>query len=116
MSKDEAYLRAIVREIGYLPSELKGYGLQKFIKSDKTKKAVCMTLLNIGEAANKLSKAFRDKYNIIPWHNYIGFRNIAAHNYDALKIERVWNTCKNVMPRLKKDIRGILEKEFGSPE
>lgn len=80
MSKDEAYLRAIVREIGYLPSELKGYSLQNFIKSDKTKKAVCMTLLNIGEAANKLSKAFR------------------------------------VMPRLKKDIRGILEKEFGSPE
>ena len=35
MKRDEAYLRAIVREIDYLPSELKGYNLQTFIKGDK---------------------------------------------------------------------------------
>jgi len=64
--------------------------------------------LNIGEAANKLSKSLKDKYNTIPWHNYVGFRNIAAHNYEALKIERVWNTCKNVMPKFKEDVKCIL--------
>src|SRR3989339_917576 len=96
MKRDEAYLNAIIREIDIIPGLLKGYTIDKFLKSEKTKRAVCMTLLNIGEAANKVSDEILEKYNMISWYKYIGFRNISAHNYDGIKMERVWHTCKNL--------------------
>jgi uncharacterized protein with HEPN domain len=43
MNRDEACLKAILREIDSVPSLLRGYNKERFLKSEKTQKAVCMT-------------------------------------------------------------------------
>ena len=53
MIRDEALLKAIYREILSIPSLMKGYAKDRFLKSGKTQKAVYMTLLNIGKIDDK---------------------------------------------------------------
>lgn len=111
MTKDEAYLKAIMREILSVPSITRGYNKEKFLKSEKTQKAVCMTLLNIGELVKNISENTKGKYTDIPWKEIAGLRDITAHKYHSLNMERIWLTVKNDIPELKKKLRAILERE-----
>ena len=46
MNRDESCLKAILREINSIPSLMKGYNKESFLKSEKTQKAVCMMRSN----------------------------------------------------------------------
>lgn len=108
MNRDEAYLRAILREISSIPGIMKGYTLEKFMKSEKTQKAVCMTLLNIGELVKVISDESKSENPVVPWKEIAGLRDITAHKYHSLNMERVWGTAKKDIPELKKQILNIL--------
>ena len=51
--------------------------------------AVCLNILQIGELAHSLSSEYRRLTEAeVPWKDIIGIRNIAAHHYGAIDIER----------------------------
>lgn len=108
MNRDEACLRAILREISSIPGIMKGYTLERFMKSEKTQKAVCMTLLNIGELVKGISDEFKSENPVVPWKDIAGLRDITAHKYHSLNMERVWATAKKDIPELKKQILNII--------
>lgn len=64
----------------------------------------------IGEAANKLSGDFRDKYSYIPWSNIIGMRHRIIHSYGNISTERLKEVINNHLPTLKEQVTDILEK------
>lgn len=70
--------------------------------------AVIRQIEVIGEASSKLSKIFRDKYNQIPWKNIVGMRNKLIHDYFGVDISAVWETVKNDIPLLKKEIDSLI--------
>ena len=70
-----------------------------------------MSLLNIGELANKLPNEFTDEHSEIPWRSMIGMRNFAAHGYHIMNLEIVWDTAQTSIPELVAFIEGIIEKE-----
>lgn len=109
MNRDEAYLKAILREISSIPGIIKGYSIERFLKSEKTQKAVCMTLLNIGELVKSISDDFKSRNKIIPWKEIAGLRDITAHKYHSLNMERVWTTIKKDIPELKLQIINMLK-------
>lgn len=113
MNRDEACLRAILREIASIPLIIRGYSKEKFLASDKTQKAVCMTLLNIGELVKSLSDEIKNKYKNVPWKEIAGMRDITAHKYHSLNMHRIWFTIKNDIPALKKHMNDILTIETG---
>jgi uncharacterized protein with HEPN domain len=50
----------------------------------------------IGEAARSLSPELRDRYPDVPWSQIIGMRNILAHRYFGIDVDRRWNTiCRS---------------------
>jgi len=55
----------------------------------KTTSAVYYQLLIIGEAARHIPKELQVHFNDIPWIKMMGLRNIIAHEYFALKHERI---------------------------
>jgi uncharacterized protein with HEPN domain len=57
-----------------------------------------MTLINIGELVKNLGENIREQHSTIPWRAISGMRDIAAHKYQTLRIDRVWNTIKQVRP------------------
>lgn len=58
-------------------------------------------ILQIGENANSLSDALKNKYPQIPWHQISGFRNVVAHEYGNIEPETLWKTITEDIPKLR---------------
>ena len=71
-----------------------------------------MTVINIGELVKNLSDSVRNEYKTIPWKSIAGFRNIAAHKYQTLKMNDVYKTVVEDFPILAIDIKNVLNKKI----
>jgi uncharacterized protein with HEPN domain len=58
-------------------------------------------LIQIGENAKLLSEDFKLTHYNIPWGRIIKIRNIAAHHYEILNVQTIWNTINEDIPKLK---------------
>ena len=61
----------------------------------------------IGEAVKNIDEHFRNKYPDIPWKKIAGMRDVVAHEYFGVKLERVWEVVKSDVSDLKKKILEI---------
>lgn len=86
ISKDIIILKKILSEIQIIESMIHGLNTKLFLEDEKLKRAVCMTLINIGELVKNLSDDIRTQHKDIPWREISGMRDIAAHKYQTLKI------------------------------
>jgi uncharacterized protein with HEPN domain len=64
----------------------------------------------MAEAANKLSRGFREANPQIPWERLAGLRIDAAHPYDEgkagpLNPERLWEFAREAVPRIARKLR-----------
>ena len=86
-----------------------GTDFESFDNNELLKRAMCMTVINIGELVKALSDEFRSEHKQIPWRSIAGFRDIAAHKYQTLHMQDVYFTVTNDFIVLKDNIRKILE-------
>lgn len=70
-----------------------------------------MTVINIGELIKNITDPTRQAYPKIPWKQAAGFRDIAAHKYQTLKMGDVYDTVRNDFPKLKIQLKNILNDE-----
>jgi len=63
----------------------------------------------IGIASKKLSEGTRETLCQIPWKDIIGLRNVIAHEYGEIKIEKIWYVAKFDVPVLLKELKKIKE-------
>jgi uncharacterized protein with HEPN domain len=82
-----------------------------WIEEQVRQSAVMHKLIIIGEAAARLSRAFRDRHAKIAWADIVGFRNYAIHEYFAISWPIVWVTATEDVPRLRTEIERILAEE-----
>lgn len=73
--------------------------------------ACSMCIVQIGELSSHLTDEFKQMYNGIPWKSVKAMRNIFAHNYEGVSIEKTWNTIKQDIPALLSYCLEIMEKE-----
>lgn len=68
--------------------------------------AVAHWLQTIGEAANRLPKAFHAAQPEIDWRNIIGLRNVIVHRYTELQLDKLWiaatDGIDNLIPALER--------------
>jgi len=83
---------------------------EKFSIDFVVKDAIGMSVLQIGELAVKLSDEFKSKYNKMPWREIISMRNRAAHDYEEMNIETLWEIAVTDIPELKIYCENILEE------
>jgi uncharacterized protein with HEPN domain len=57
------------------------HNLQSFLGSDLLMRAVCMTLINIGELVKLLTEDVKLQNPAIPWRSIAGLRDVTAHGY-----------------------------------
>ena len=105
--RDRQILIRLRGEVRLVSQMLDGFELQAFLGDERTKRAVCMTLINIGELVKNLSDEFRMAHNHIPWRAISGLRDITAHKYQTLRMEDVWLTATRDIPQLKKELDTI---------
>ncbi len=85
-----------------------------FNEDELLKRAVCMTVINIGDLVKNLDDDFRARYRNVPWKDIAGFRDIAAHKYQTLRMEDVYTTVLDDFPELIFLLQEIIERENDS--
>ena len=110
--QDRALLSRISDEMRIIDDLTDGYDFDVFVSDEKTKRAVCMTLINIGEMVKLLSGGIRQNNPAIPWRSIAGLRDVTAHSYQTVHMEDIWETVCEDIPKLHGQINELLIK-FG---
>ena len=108
--RDKIVLQKIVSEIEIAFEMLGDSDQTSFLNDEKLKRAVGMTVINIGELVKNVSDELRNEHREIPWKAIAGMRDIAAHKYQTLRMEDVYNTVIMDFPELKEMILNIILK------
>ena len=106
---DKAVLNKVLNESAIINDLIKGFVCTSFLADERTKRAVCMTLINIGELVKNLSDEIKTEHKSIPWRAISGMRDIAAHKYQTIKMEDVWTTIITDIPVFYKELSVILK-------
>jgi len=105
--KDEKRLRDILGAIETIESySVSSYA--EFVSDEKTQEAILYNLIVIGEAANRVSDEFQEKFHLIPWSSMIGTRNIIVHGYDQVKLQIIWEILQRDLAKLKVEIHRAI--------
>ena len=107
--RDEIILRKVISEINIAHDMLGVTPLAEFINDEKLKRAVSMTVINIGELIKNITDDTRREYPQIPWKAIAGMRDIAAHKYQTLRMEDVYNTAYTDFTELKEQLEKLLQ-------
>ena len=83
---------------------------ENFFSNRQVQDAVARRLEIIGEAVKSIGDDFKNKHPQIPWKKIAGMRDIIAHEYFGVKLDRVWTVVKEDLPSLKEKIILITEK------
>lgn len=106
--RELAYLwdmREAAREIVGFVKDIK---YSDFIRNNLIRYAVERQLLVLGEAANHISTGFTDLHPEIPWRQITGLRNILAHEYGEIKVDRIYNAATVGVPELLKHLDKLI--------
>ena len=79
---------------------MQGVSQADFERNNQLRYAVERQLMVIGEAARHVSDEFQEQHPEIPWLQIIGQRNVLAHDYGEILVERVWLTATKSLPEL----------------
>ena len=116
MRLESLYLLDIVEAADHLAGFLHGIDQNEFEYSELLRSAVVQKLITIGEAASRLSVAFRENHPHIPWPQIIAFRNILVHAYFGIEWEIVWRAAAKRCPVLRDQVVEILTSIDGTAE
>lgn len=102
-NRDKSILTHIAEYCEKIQKSLERFGsdFETFQSDPDLRDSVSMNLLQIGELSKKLSDDFltatRAEMN---WRAIIGMRNLFAHDYGTMDIERIWETAVTDIPNL----------------
>ncbi len=112
MKKDEAFLKHILDAISDVENFSKNVTRAEFLGNKEKQYAVLRALEIMGEASKNLSEQLKGKHTEVPWRDVAGMRDKLIHGYFGVKLEMVWETIRNELPKIKKQIREILKEDF----
>ncbi|MEO1288419.1 MAG: HepT-like ribonuclease domain-containing protein, partial [Chloroflexota bacterium] len=82
---------------------------EEFLENTMLIDSVNMNLMIIGEATKNLSTELQNQYTDVDWRNIAGLRNIITHEYFRLNLKLIWDVIENELPKLKEQVKEILE-------
>lgn len=104
----EVLIRDILDSIRSIKSYTEGISQQDFENDPKTKDAVVMHFIVIGEASNRLPESFKNGHAHIPWNEIRGLRNRIAHDYFGVDYGIVWDIVQENLDYLSQQLSEII--------
>lgn len=84
--------------------------MEAFENDRRTQSAVLFEFVIIGEAVRHVDPDML-RHHHYPWHLVRAFRNFIAHEYHAIRLERIFHAANDLRP-LDDMLRVILDTEF----
>lgn len=107
MSRAEMLIEDILRHTDDISEFVAGFTYDDFLNDKKTKAAISLKLLVIGEAVNRLPGDLKIRHPEIEWNKIIRSRNIIAHDYEVVDFSIVWKIISFHIPQLRETILKI---------
>jgi len=110
MSKDYKILAGhILESIEWIEKYTKNMSEDDFVKSTQIQDSVIRRLEIIGEAIGNFPEEVKKEYPHIQWDEISGMRNFLIHEYFGVDFYLVWETVKDDIPKLKEQMKKIIE-------
>jgi uncharacterized protein with HEPN domain len=110
MPRDRAFIEHILDSITAIETFIQGVNKEKFLKERMIRGAVVREIEVMGEAAKNISRETRKKYPDIPWKKMTGMRDKLIHHYFGLDFNVIWDTIREEIPKLKKQMMDIIDQ------
>jgi uncharacterized protein with HEPN domain len=63
------------------------------------------------EAANHVSPTFQEMHSEIPWRQIVGLRNVLAHEYGEIKLDRIYNAATISVSKLLPVLEQLIPED-----
>lgn len=112
MEEDKVYLKHILDAIATTEKYTKDVSIEEFEENTLIRDGVIRQIEIIGEAVKNLSGNFKESRKEVPWKDIAGMRDKLIHEYFGVDLDLVWETVKNDLPQLKKQITKMLKSGY----
>lgn len=107
-AKDAAHLWDMLDAARAIERFVKSRVLSDYLADRMLRGAVERHIEIIGEAANRVSLAFREAHPEIPWQRIIAQRNVLVHEYGEIDDALIWRVATTRIPDLIGQIEQIM--------
>ena len=109
-SRDRGRLEDILKYAQNVEFIVDGISFDEFIKDVRIYYSVMKNVEVIGEAANMLTRHFRETYTELPWRQIISMRNVLVHGYAQVSDADLWQTATNDIQPLREQVQQYLSE------
>lgn len=106
--RDAACLSDMLDAAKTISDYTRGISLGAYIGDRKLQLAIERLVEIIGEAARGVSDELKSQHPEIPWRGIIAQRHVLAHDYGAIKQERIWLVATQRVPELIQQLKPLL--------
>jgi len=108
--RDIDRLRHIEESIKHVMDFLNGKTYEEMKLDVMCYHAVVYNIMIIGEAANLLTKDFREKHAEVPWRDIVDMRNVLVHGYFTTSALFIWETYTKDLPILSQQVKKYIKE------
>jgi len=102
--RDTAYLWDMLEAVRAILDYTRDMDMQAFVAAGRDAELVRMAVERqleiLGEAARRISSAFRDAHPELPWREMVGLRNVISHQYNSVDYGAIYRIVRDRMPEL----------------
>ena len=109
-SRDQGRLEDILKYSQNVEKIMDGISYEDFTKDIRIYYSVMKNVEVIGEAANMLTRHFRETHAELPWRQIVSMRNVLVHGYAQVSDIDLWQTATNDIHPLCEQVKHYLEE------
>ncbi|MBU2323494.1 MAG: DUF86 domain-containing protein [Gammaproteobacteria bacterium] len=106
---DPVLISEMRESVARIDEYLIGHSAESFRSDMRTRDAVCMRLIVIGEAANRLTEEGKARLPQLNWSGMAGLRHMLAHDYGAASPSLLWSIGTVSIPQLTLALSQLAE-------
>lgn len=109
-SRDKSRLEDILKSISLIEEYADGISFETFVSDTMRYYAIMKNVEIVGEAANMLTRDFRETHTELPWREIIGMRNVLVHGYANISDEQLWSAVNDDIPVIKNAVNNYMNE------
>ena len=115
MQRDAASIADMLASARTIREFIEGLDEPGFMGNRLVQAAVLYQLTVIGEAVRRVSRPTRLAHPEVPWVTISNMRNVLVHDYDDVRLPRVWKIMTRQIPLLIAALDPIVQALLAQP-
>ena len=107
-SRDRGRLEDILKYAQNVEQIVNGITYEQFVADIRIYYSVMKNIEVIGEAANMLTRHFRETHTELPWRLIVSMWNVLVHGYAQVSDADLWQTATNDIQSLREQVQRYL--------